>query len=802
MPAPAYTGKDPYVFVSYAHGDGALALDEISWLQEHGVNIWYDEGITPGANWTDVLAEKIEGCALVLYFVSEKSVASEHCRNEIHLALELNKSLLAIHFEPAELPPGQRLTLSSKQALIKFELPPEDYGRKLLESVSKHTAVEANATITPPRPKLKTNQNWLVVSTVLALSIIAIGIWFTYRGSSTSSPETAQLAQEKAPLPANLTLLISDLENQTAEPLFNGTVEDAIRSTLEQARFIDALDRRALRQLSGTVSPSLSTDTARLLASREGIDWVVTSRVSGSAGAYELKLTLLQPLSGAERAGSIIQAATAIDLIRELSEAAKRLRVELGDIGTEETELTEHISSDSIEAIAKYVQGQQAALDWQHDKAIRLYEEAIELDPEMGRAYSGLGLSALREGQMSKSRTAFRTGITKLDRLSERERLRTVGVYYAQGVYNYDKAIETYEEILEKYPADSAAANNLAVLYLYQRNFAAAAAAGRTLVERFPNATLYAENSALFSMYAGDFAEGAKEGERTAELSNSSFLAYLPIVVHLTMEVQYAAAEEVLRRMSSVSRAGMRRALLTTADLEMLRGDYVTATKTLEESLKLTRADNDESGENRSLIWLAKVHTLLDKPQQAQKYLAELQNNTLGVHDEFQLGGAYLQLGDLKGAETVLESLENNLEGQAVVWASRLKAQIAIARDRPAAALAALREVESDAWYHRLLRGQAYVAGDRGLEALDDFDHCWAQSGEASSVFMDDITTMHMLVEARYWQTRAADIQGISETANATRTDYLRRRDLATDDPRVLQMQQIGMYPGSKFAAR
>jgi hypothetical protein len=78
----AYRGDGPYVFVSYSHAD-KLVLRELGWLQDHGIDLWYDEGIHPGSRWTDHLAQQIKDSKLVLYFVTPNSAGSENCRNEI-----------------------------------------------------------------------------------------------------------------------------------------------------------------------------------------------------------------------------------------------------------------------------------------------------------------------------------------------------------------------------------------------------------------------------------------------------------------------------------------------------------------------------------------------------------------------------------------------------------------------------------------------------------------------------------------------------------------------------------------------
>ena len=51
----AYKGTDPYIFVCYSHDDAGQVYPEISWLQSQGIHVWYDEGISPGAEWTEGL---------------------------------------------------------------------------------------------------------------------------------------------------------------------------------------------------------------------------------------------------------------------------------------------------------------------------------------------------------------------------------------------------------------------------------------------------------------------------------------------------------------------------------------------------------------------------------------------------------------------------------------------------------------------------------------------------------------------------------------------------------------------------
>ena len=136
-PFEAYAGDNPYVFVSYAHSDGELVFREIKKLHQAGYRIWYDEGIEPGDDWPDHIANSVINCSLFLIFTSPRSAASKNCRNEVNLALNRKKKFLAIHLENTELPPGLELRMGDLQAILKFRMPTATYRKKLFAGLEK-----------------------------------------------------------------------------------------------------------------------------------------------------------------------------------------------------------------------------------------------------------------------------------------------------------------------------------------------------------------------------------------------------------------------------------------------------------------------------------------------------------------------------------------------------------------------------------------------------------------------------------------------------------------------------------------
>lgn len=120
-PFPAYRGDPSYLFVCYSHEDSAVVFPELERLRDWGADVYYDEGIAPGHEWTQELADAIDGAAHLLFFVTPASVHSRHCRNEVQYALDRTKPVISIFLEPTELHGGLRFTLGSSQAIMKHD---------------------------------------------------------------------------------------------------------------------------------------------------------------------------------------------------------------------------------------------------------------------------------------------------------------------------------------------------------------------------------------------------------------------------------------------------------------------------------------------------------------------------------------------------------------------------------------------------------------------------------------------------------------------------------------------------------
>ena len=117
QPVTAYQGSDSYVYVCYSHDDAGLVRSEIAWLTRRGINVWYDEGIPAGSRWSDELAARIRQAAVFLYFVSNNSVRSNHCINEVNFVSDLDTPMVTVYLEETRLPDGLKLMIGAKQTI-------------------------------------------------------------------------------------------------------------------------------------------------------------------------------------------------------------------------------------------------------------------------------------------------------------------------------------------------------------------------------------------------------------------------------------------------------------------------------------------------------------------------------------------------------------------------------------------------------------------------------------------------------------------------------------------------------------
>ena len=199
-PFRAYRGTAPYVFVSYAHTDAPTVYPLLAWLRERGLNVWYDEGISPGERWHEEIAQAIEGANEFVLLVTRASVARPNCQREVNFALSREKPFVAVHLDDAALPAGMELAISDRQAILRTQLGEAAFRDRLLEHFSLAGAAEPERQ-SPAAPEPQSQKppgarhRVPIAGGAVALSLIGlVAIWLS-REQGPSQQEIGDQAQ-------------------------------------------------------------------------------------------------------------------------------------------------------------------------------------------------------------------------------------------------------------------------------------------------------------------------------------------------------------------------------------------------------------------------------------------------------------------------------------------------------------------------------------------------------------------------------------------------------------------------------
>src|SRR4029453_12493074 len=137
------------------------------------------------------------------------------------------------------------------------------------------------------------------------------------------------------------------------------------------------------------------------------------------------------------------------------------------------------------------------------------YKKALKLDPQLGRAHAGLGAASRLLGNRHDATRYSRQGLILTARVTDREKFRTRGGYYG-AMGDGDKATEQWEALVKRFPADSNALANLAVVSASHRDMGRALELGLKASAIYPRNLVRRNNVVLFALYAGDFEAAEK----------------------------------------------------------------------------------------------------------------------------------------------------------------------------------------------------------------------------------------------------------------------------------------------------
>jgi tetratricopeptide (TPR) repeat protein len=258
-----------------------------------------------------------------------------------------------------------------------------------------------------------------------------------------------------------------------SDSLLGRAATEAFRIDLSQSPAVQVLEpsmlAAGLARMERAPADGLSTDVALELAVREGISAVVAGEITPAGRGFVLSARVLEP-TGGQALASARETATDTSLVLEaIDKLSKRIRERVGEsyASLRADPALEKVTTASLDALQRYSEALRAfEVRGDDELGIALLEEAVVLDPGFAMAWRKLGVE-LRNNQASPARVneALTRAYEHRERLSERERHLASATYYTTVTGEIEKAIASYERLLDRDPNDSWAANNASILY-------------------------------------------------------------------------------------------------------------------------------------------------------------------------------------------------------------------------------------------------------------------------------------------------------------------------------------------------
>jgi tetratricopeptide (TPR) repeat protein len=516
-------------------------------------------------------------------------------------------------------------------------------------------------------------------------------------------------------------LLLTDFVNTTGDPVFDGTLKQALAVKLQESPYLNLLSERqvqdTLKLMNLPADERVTPEIGQEICERRGIKAMVTGEVASLGESFVVTLNAFECRTGESLARQQVEASSKEGVLTAVGNGAVNIRKDLGEslASIEQYDAPiEDATTSSLEALKAMAMGDRTRNQATEEEAIPFYKRALELDPDFAFAHARLG-NAYANLREYDNAVFHKTRAYELrDEVSERERLYIMGHYHGTVTGDLNRLIETYELFKQAYPRISVAANNLCSDFEKFGMFERALTEGELAMSLDSENPLHYLN--LAQVYRGlgrldDSKQVLEDGfamgfVRSGLYANRYLSAYL--------DGDTAKMDEMLEAMAGVP---------GESEILFFDAEGVAASGRLTEAHRLTRRAIDSArsyGFNertadllaRSALWDAAFGLLDQSAARAAEALeiARSRDSMPAAAIAFAISGATPE------AEALIQELterypETDTEIYSV-WLPIATAAIALQNDNPAEAI---EQLETVAPYERAfliaiyLRGHAYL---------------------------------------------------------------------------------------------
>ncbi|HEY6341315.1 MAG TPA: protein kinase [Bryobacteraceae bacterium] len=277
-----------------------------------------------------------------------------------------------------------------------------------------------------------------------------------------------------APLTDKDVLVLADFTNTTGDPVFDGTLREALAVGLEESPFLKIMDdqeaAQTLQLMGRSTKDRITNDIAHEICIRTGEKATIGGAIASLGKTYAITLLAANCQTGATLAREQVEAEDKEHVLKAVGAGAAAVRAKLGEsLRSIQTNDPfgggRQLTTTSLEAFQAYAQGYERAIQGSSREAIPFFQRATELDPNFASAYRIEGIQYGNLGQVQRREELLKKAFGLIDRVSERERLDILGNYYWRVTGELDKAIDIFQQEARSYPHWWGPPNALGIIY-------------------------------------------------------------------------------------------------------------------------------------------------------------------------------------------------------------------------------------------------------------------------------------------------------------------------------------------------
>jgi tetratricopeptide (TPR) repeat protein len=560
---------------------------------------------------------------------------------------------------------------------------------------------------------------WILLPALLITALVAGG--FYYR------------SHQAKPLTEQDTVVLSDFDNKTGDPVFDDALKQALAVELGQSPFLNVLSEgkvsETLQMMGRPAIDRITTDIGREVCFRTGSKALVAGAISSLGSQYLIDLNAVACSTGDTLAREQAEATSKEDVLKALRRASSSLRAKLGEsLPSIQKFQVNDVTTPSLDALKNYSLGIKVALDKGDALSVAFFKRAIELDPNFPMAYAQLAVSYGNLSQTSLALESATKAYQLRNRVSELEKLWITATYFS-ATGETEKEAQTYELWIATYPRQATPHGNLGTIYDYLGQYEKAAAECREALRLSPADIAAYVNLGVAYLNLNQFSEARATFDQA--LANKLDGGLLRLYMYLLAFVQGDAARMKQQLDWGAGRPGDEDLLLSAqSDTEAYYGRLVKARDFSRRAVdSAIRADSKEA----AALWQANA-ALRDSEmgnnasakQGSTAALARSPDRDVRVAAALSLA----RIGETLRAQKLLEGLDNTYPAHNLVklyWLPTVKAAVALSKNDSTQALedlepaAAYELGQGGNLYPAYVRGQAYLLAHNGAAATTEF---------------------------------------------------------------------------------